>query len=114
MPSAAYALFLSAMREKKPIVCLYQGYVRELCPILLGRTGLEEKSLVFQFGGNTSDGPIPSSGDWKCLKLKDVRDVVLREGPWRSGDRRSTGQTCMKMVEYDVNPASPYDLAFRL
>jgi hypothetical protein len=60
MPSATYELFLRAMREKKQIGCVYQGYEREICPILLGRTGLEEKSLVFQFGGRTSKGPIAS------------------------------------------------------
>ena len=114
MPSAPYELFLRAMREKKQIICVYQGHRRDVCPVLLGRTGLEEKSLAFQFGGDTSNGPIRPPGDWKCLKLKDVRDVVLRDGPWRSGDKHSTGQTCMKMVEYDVNPLSPYNPAFRL
>jgi hypothetical protein len=114
MPSATYELFLRAMREKKQIVCVYQGYEREICPILLGRTGLEEKSLVFQFGGHTSKGPIARPGDWKCLALAEVRGPVLRDGSWHSGDRHSSGQTCMKMVEYDVNPLSPYDPAFSL
>ena len=114
MPSAAYELFLRAMREKRQIVCIYQGHRREICPILLGRTGLEEKSLAFQFAGATSDGPIPAPGEWKCFKLKNVRDVVLRDGPWRSGEKHSTGQTCMKMVEYDVNPQSPYSPVYRL
>ena len=114
MPSATYKLFLRATRGRMQIICVYRGHRRELCPILLGRTGLEKKSLVFQFAGDTSDGPTLSPGDWKCLKLIDVRDVLLRPGPWRSGDRHSTGQTCMKMVEYDVNPPSSYDPAFRL
>jgi hypothetical protein len=108
MASPTYQLFLRAMREKQQIVCVYQGHRRELCPILLGRTGLEEFSLTFQFGGDTSKGRIPSPGDWKCLRLKDIRDVVLREGPWHAGASHSTAQTCMKMVEYDVNPLSPY------
>ena len=114
MASATYELFLRAMREKRQIVCVYQGYRRELCPILLGRTGLEEFSLTFQFGGDTSTGRIPAAGDWKCLKLRDVRDVVLRDGPWHVGDRHSSRANCMKMVEYDVNPDSPYDPVFKL
>ena len=114
MASVTYELFLRAMRERQQVVCVYQGHRREVCPILLGRTGLEEKSLVYQFAGATSEGPIKPGGDWKCLKLKEVRDVVLREGPWRAGDSHSAAQICMKMVEYDVNPQSPYDPAFRL
>ena len=114
MPSATYELFLRAMREKKQVTCLYQGRRRELCPILLGRTGLEESSLTFQFGGETSEGPIPPPGDWKCLKLAEVRDAKLRDGTWHAGGRHSAAQHCMKMVEYDVNPHSPYDPAFRL
>jgi hypothetical protein len=36
MASPAYELFEQAMRERKQIVCLYGGYQRELCPIILG------------------------------------------------------------------------------
>ena len=84
MASATYALFLAAMREKKQVICVYQGQRRELCPILLGRTGLEEKALVFQFGGSTSEGPVKPGGDWKCLKLAEVRNAALRDGAWHS------------------------------
>ena len=114
MPSATHALFLRAMREKKQIVCMYQGHRRELCPIVLGRTSLEEKALVFQFGGATSEGPIRAPGDWKCLRLAEVQNAALRDGPWHAGTEHSAAQHCMKMVEYDVNPQSPYKPAFKL
>ena len=38
MPSSTYLLFALAMAERKQIVCFYQGYRRELCPIILGHT----------------------------------------------------------------------------
>jgi hypothetical protein len=114
MPSMTYELFLSAMRTRQQIVCIYQDHRREICPILLGRTGLEEKSLVFQFAGDASDGPIQAGGDWKCLKLNGVSDVVLRAGRWHAGSSHSSSQVCMKMVEYDVNPDSPYDPVYQL
>jgi len=114
MPSATYDLLLRAMRERQQLTCLYQGHRREVCPILLGRTGLEEKSLVFQFAGGTSNGPIPAPGDWKCFKLAELREVALRDGPWHAGGSHSGAQHCMKMVEYDVNPDSPYNPVFWL
>jgi len=102
------------MREKKQVVCSYQGEPRPLCPAILGRTGLEEKALVFQFGGATSHGPVPLSGAWKCLRLAEVENPTLRDGGWHAGTDHSAPQSCMKMVEYDVNPQSPYNPAFRL
>ena len=113
MPSPTHALFLQAMRTKRPVSCVYQGHKREICPVMLGRTSLEEKALVFQFGGSTSDGPL-GKPDWKCFKLAEVRDAQLATGNWHAGSEHSQAQSCMKMVEYDVNPASPYSPAFRL
>jgi hypothetical protein len=99
MPSATYELLLSAMRGRKQVTCIYQGHRREVCPILLGRTGPEEKSLVYQFGGSSSVGPVKPGGLWKCLKLAEVRDVELRDGAWHAGDSHSAAQSCMKTVE---------------
>ena len=113
MPSATHALFLEAMREQRPIACTYQGHHREICPIMLGRTGLEEKALVFQFGGATSKGAI-GKPDWKCFNLHEVENARLIDGHWHAGTEHSQAQSCMKMVEYDVNPNSPYSPAFRL
>jgi hypothetical protein len=114
MPSAVQALLLQAMREERPVACTYQGHAREICPVMLGRTGLEEKVLVFQFGGSTSEGRIPAPGKWKCFRLSEVRDLVLIDGRWHAGTRHTAPSNCMKMIEYDINPASPYSPAFRL
>ena len=113
MPSAVHALLLQAMREERPVACIYQGHAREICPIMLGRTGLEEKALVFQFGGATSRGRLIKP-DWKCFFLDEVGDAVLQDGRWQAGTGHSEAQHCMKMVEYDTNPHSPYNPAFRL
>ncbi len=113
MPSAVHALLLQAMREQRPVACTYQGRAREICPIMLGRTGLDEKALVFQFGGTTSEGPLLKP-DWKCFSLGKIKDARLIDGRWHSGSEHSQSQHCMKMVEYDVNPNSPYRPAFRL
>jgi hypothetical protein len=113
MASTTHALFLKAMREKRPVACLYQGYAREICPVMLGRTSLEEKALVFQFGGATSNGPL-GKPDWKCFKLGEVQNARIIDGHWHAGSEHSQAQSCMKMVEYDVNPNSPYSPAFKL
>ncbi len=42
-PSAVYVVFAQAMRERKQIICSYDGYVREICPVILGRSQARRK-----------------------------------------------------------------------
>jgi hypothetical protein len=113
MPSAVYQLFRQAMAERKQVVCVYQGYRRELCPVILGHNGTVEKALTFQFAGQSSRR-LPVGGDWKCLFLAEVTHATLRDGPWLSGTSHRTSQSCVKDVDYDVNPDSPFNPRFTL
>ena len=38
MPSETYLLFREAILGEKQVVCIYQGYYRELCPVIIGHT----------------------------------------------------------------------------
>jgi hypothetical protein len=77
------------MRMRKQIVCMYGGYVRELCPIILGHSQGQEKALTYQFGGRSKSG-LPPQGEWRCLWLSKVSDVQLRDGPWFAGAARQS------------------------
>lgn len=112
-PSEAYRLFEQAMAERKQVLCMYDGYRRELCPIILGHSEREEKALAFQFGGESKSG-LPPGGEWKCLRLSGVSDIQLRDGRWHAGSRHSQKQTCVEVVDLDVNPRSPYNPKRRL
>jgi hypothetical protein len=106
-PSATYRLIAKAMAERKQVLCSYDGYPRELCPIVLGHSQGEEMALVYQFAGGSRSG-LPSRGQWKCLRLAKMRDVRLRDGPWRTGSSHRLPQACVEVVDLDVNPVSPY------
>jgi hypothetical protein len=105
--SSTYALFAKAIAERKQVLCRYDGYARELCPIILGHSAGHEVALVYQFGGDSKSG-LPPQGQWKCLRLAKASDVMLRDGPWRAGASHNRPQTCVDDVDLDVNPASPY------
>jgi hypothetical protein len=108
MPSSTYKLFEKAMRQRKQIVCVYDGYRRELCPIVLGHSrSAEERALTYQFGG-LGKSPLPPNGQWKCLWLSKVSDAQLRDGPWHAGAGHTQRQGCVEVVDLDVNPESPY------
>jgi hypothetical protein len=107
MASSTYKLFAKAMAGRKQILCVYDGYSRELCPIVLGQTEGQEKALVFQFAGKSSSG-LPPQGDWKCFYLSKASSVQLRDGPWHAGSSHRRPQSCVELVDLDVNPLSPY------
>jgi hypothetical protein len=46
--------------------------------------------------------------------LAAVIDAEIIDGPWRSGKRHSQSQSCVKDVDLDVNPNSPYGPKRRL
>lgn len=107
MPSQTYQLFERAMRLRKPIMCVYDGHTRDICPIILGHSRGEEKALTYQFAGQSRSG-LPRGGEWRCLWLAKVSNVQLRDGPWIAGDRHRQPQGCVEEVDLDVNPDSPY------
>jgi hypothetical protein len=105
--SATYQLFAKSMSERKQIVCQYDGYMREVCAVLLGHSKGQEVALVYQFAGG-SKSRLPPGGQWKCLHLSKIRVATLRDGPWRAGKSHKRAQACVDVVDLDVNPDSPY------
>jgi len=113
VPSDMYQLFEKAIVERKQILCEYEGYPREICSIILGHSQGEEKTLTYQFGGRGRSA-LPPGGQWKCLWLFKVRNARLRSGTWHSGDTHIRSQTCVEVVDLDINPDSPYNPKRRL
>lgn len=113
VPSPTYDLFAEAMAGRRQILCLYDGYPRELCPIILGHTKGQEVVLTYQFAGQSKKG-LPPGGQWKCLRLSKVSNVQLRDGPWHAGVSHTRPQPCVEVVDLDVNPSSPYNPQRRL
>lgn len=92
-------------QTRRQILCIYDGYARALCPI--GHGDGEEKALAYQFAGESST-PLRAAGQWKCLRLSKVGRAELRDGPWHAAARHEQPQSCVKEVDLDVNPESPY------
>lgn len=102
MPSRTYEVFRQAILEEMQVVCAYDGYERELCPVVLGVSGGEEKVLAYQVGGGSRSG-LPRGGEWRCLYLSRVRRARARKSPWREGARHQAEQSCVETVDLDIN-----------
>ena len=77
--SATFDQFHRAILNRQQITCSYRNRHREICPHILGYKAGIETSLVYQFGGQSSQG-LPAGVEWRCLKLEEVKDVKLRDG----------------------------------
>lgn len=113
MPSATYQLIARAMAEHKQVLCVYEGFARAVCPIVLGHKNGREQVLAYQFAGDASAG-LPPGGQWKCLRLSKMSQVELRDGRWYAGSSHKRPQGCIDDVDFDVNSESPYDPRRRL
>lgn len=109
MPSATYRLIAKAMAERKQVLCVYGGFARAICPIVLGHTKGEERTLAYQFAGDSSGG-LADGGQWKCLDLSKMSDIQLQSGAWHTGTSHKRPQVCVEFVDLDVNQTGSHGL----
>jgi len=107
MPSETYRLIARAIRQRKQVLCMYGGFPRAVCPVMLGHRRGQERALTYQFAGGASTG-LPPGGRWKCLDIAKMTDVELRSGRWHDGASHKLPQYCIDEVDLDINPSSPY------
>ncbi len=94
MPSPTYELIAQAMTERKQVLCVYEGFAREVCPIILGHKNGREKTLAFQFAGASSKNLPPGrrlevSGACKDERCHTAcRPLVFRQQPHRGATLR--------------------------
>ncbi len=96
-----YALIRQAILDKHQVIATYNGYRREMCPHVIGRKAGRRQGLFFQFAGGSSSG-LPRGGEWRCIPVDALKDVVVRPGPWHTGVGHSRPQTCIDIVDTEV------------
>ena len=97
-----YSLLYQAIEEKKQVIAMYDGYLREMCPHVLGSKDGVRHVLSFQFAGNSSQG-FPAGGQWKCMDVDGLSNLSLREGLWFTGPRETGNpQPCVYIAHTSV------------
>lgn len=103
---STYDIVRQAIIDKSQITAVYDGHYREMCPHAIGIKKGKEQALFYQFGGETSKGPLqdPSaSNNWRCLELSKLHNVRVTTGPWHSADNHSSASTCIDDIDLEVS-----------
>jgi len=96
-----YQLVRQAILSKQQVVATYNGYLREMCPHVVGTKNGRRQALFFQFGGSSSSG-LPPEGEWRCIPIDGLGDVSGRDGEWRTGSSHTRPQSCVDGVDIEV------------
>jgi hypothetical protein len=96
-----YELIRAATLARRQVVATYKGHRRELCPHVLGTKEGRRQALFFQFGGGSSSA-LPPGGDWRCIPVDGLEDVVVRDGPWHTGVGHQHPETCVDTIDVEA------------
>jgi hypothetical protein len=102
-----YAMIREAILSKNIIVASYHGYVREMCPHVIGKKNGRARALLYQFAGESSSGlqPDGSSANWRCLRVDELSEVSIKKsaGKWHTASNYSAAaQECVDEIEATV------------
>jgi hypothetical protein len=100
-----YQLIRNATLARQQVVATYRGHRRELCPHVIGTKEGRRQALFFQFGGGSSSS-LPLGGEWRCIPVDGLEDVVVREGPWHTGKGHHFPETCVDEIDVEA-PRDP-------
>ena len=99
--SDIYATVRQAILDKHQITATYNDHVREMCPHVIGMKNGRPQALFFQFGG-TSSSDLPPDGEWRCIPIEGLENVVSRAGAWHTAANHSQPQTCVDVIDVEV------------
>jgi hypothetical protein len=98
----SYELLRSAIQKKQQVRCMYKGRYREVCLHVIGTKNGRENVLAFQFAGESSSG-LPPDGEWRCMLVDEISDIKVVDGKWHSRDNHSRPQTCVDVIDLEVD-----------
>ena len=100
-----------AIRNKRQVTAMFDGFPREFCPHAIGWKGPTEKKanttyhvIGYQFGGSSKSG-LPPGGQWRCFPVDGLSDVASRAGEWHTGDNHTKPNTCIDQNRIELEVA---------
>jgi hypothetical protein len=101
-----YGLIRQAIVDKNIVIARYHGYMREMCPHIVGMKNGRAQALFYQFAGGSSIDlePDGSPSNWRCVIVAELSEVSVRKsmGEWHTASNYSRPQTCVDSSGIDV------------
>jgi hypothetical protein len=100
-----YELLRLAAARRQPVVAVYDGLPRLLCPHVGGRKSGRLHVFFYQFGGSSNSGfPIRPEGvgGWRCLAVEKLSQVEWSAEAWHT-EPRAPHQTCVDEIDFDAD-----------
>ncbi len=111
--AAVWAALDTALSQRQPVVVVYHGRQRVLCPHALGWKAGRPLLLGYQTGGQTHTGTLPADPRqrWRCLYVDEIDHVDIADGDavWGSADNYQPGRPfpAADQVTLAVTPTDP-------
>jgi hypothetical protein len=100
-----YRLVWTSIEQRRPMMALYDGQLRKLCPHRLGRNGAGQlRVLCYQYAGGSTSGlePVGSPANWRCIALEKLSRVELIEDVWQTAPNHSRPTRCVQQTDIDA------------
>jgi hypothetical protein len=101
-----YQIIRQAIIDKDIAIATYHGYVREMCPHVIGTKRGRAQALFYQFSGGSSIGlePDGSPSNWRSVIVDELTEVSVRKstGEWHTASNYSRPQTCLDRIDVEV------------
>lgn len=102
---SSYELLKRAILSKEQVTATYESNLRQFCPHALGWKNGEEHCLGYQFGGQSTTGPIVpgSPHNWRCFAVAKLHGVTIHAGDWHSCGTHGGPTNCLERIDVEVS-----------
>ena len=98
-----YEIIKDAILNKRIITATFNGYLRIMCPHVLGTKGRVKQALFYQFAGESKTGlSLDPNENWRCIPIDLLRNVSSADGEWRTASNHSKPSRCIDIIEVQV------------
>jgi hypothetical protein len=101
-----YRHIRQAIIDRDIVIASYRGFLREVCPHVIGMKDGRTQALLYQFAGESRSvlRPDGSPDNWRCVRVGELSHVSIRksQGEWHTASNYSAIQTCVHEVDVRV------------
>lgn len=100
---ATYLVMRRAILSGQHLVATVGGERREIYPHLLGRIRRRLVCVAYLGGGQIDGRWYAVAPEWRLVAVRDIKDIVVEDGPWRTAVRDGFGDDQLHFVDVAID-----------